>query len=115
MPLNDLKPHVILTSDDPAVAALAAPEVEEAIGRPVSVLRGGNAAGAGAGFALEAGSDRVCGDAIDEWYAPYDIAYGVEDAVNDYLGWEIDLLEGVHAEGNLKFNLDFAPAFRLEP
>lgn len=114
VPRIDLKPQVILTSDEPAVAVLAAPEVEEAIGRPVSVLRGGNAAWAGVGFALEAGSERMCDDAIDEWYAPYDLVHGVEDAMKDYLGWKTDLLEGVRSEGDLNFNVNFAPSLRFE-
>jgi rhodanese-related sulfurtransferase len=114
LPRIDLKPQVILTSDEPAVAVLAAPEVEDSIGRPVSVLRGGNAAWASAGFTLEAGSDRMCDEAIDEWYAPYDLAHGVEDAMKDYLGWEIDLVEGVRSEGDLNFNLSFAPSFHSE-
>jgi len=116
LPRIDFRPLVILTSDEPEVAALAAPEVEEAIGKPVSVLRGGTPAWIAARLPLESGSARMCDDPIDEWYAPYDLAHGIEEAMNDYLGWEVDLVEGVRAEGDLNFNLTaFAPAHPRGP
>jgi rhodanese-related sulfurtransferase len=90
---------LVLTSPDGVLARLAAPEAAALWNGAVSVLDGGTAAWTAAGFALEAGTRRMLDDVDDIYYLPYDHADRIEQAMRDYLTWEVALVEQLVREG----------------
>jgi rhodanese-related sulfurtransferase len=90
---------VVLTSPDGVLARLAAPEAAASWNGPVSVLDGGTAAWSASGFAREPGATRMLDDTDDVYYLPYDHADRVEQAMRDYLTWEVALVEQLAREG----------------
>ena len=90
---------LVLTSPDGLLARLAAPEAAAARNHPVSVLDGGTAAWSAAGLALEPGATRMLDETDDVYYLPYDHADRVEQAMRDYLTWEVALVEQLAREG----------------
>jgi rhodanese-related sulfurtransferase len=90
---------LVLTSPDGVLARLAAPDAAAAWNHPVSVLDGGTAAWAAAGFALEPGTARMLDGTDDVYYLPYDHTDRVEQAMRDYLTWEVALVEQLAREG----------------
>ena len=93
--------HVtVLTSPDGMLAALAARD----LGGGVSVLDGGTAAWTAAGLELVAGDgERIAADVNDVWLRPYDRGASVEDAMREYLAWEIDLVAQLERDGTARF------------
>jgi 3-mercaptopyruvate sulfurtransferase SseA len=96
---------IVLTADDEMLARLAAPEVAAITGRATVCLDGGNPAWQQAELPLETGWTRALDEADDVHLRPYDRAQGVEQAMRDYLAWEIDLLERVAKDGTLSFKI----------
>jgi rhodanese-related sulfurtransferase len=90
---------LLLTSPDGVLARLAAPEAAALRQGPVSVLDGGTAAWTAAGFPLEPGTTRMLDDADDVYYLPYDHPDRVEQAMRDYLTWEVALVDQLAREG----------------
>ena len=99
-------PEVVLTSPDGILARLAAAEVRELTQAPVRVLRGGTGGWAGRSGALEASRteppDEAC---IDFYLRPYDRNSGVEEAMQAYLSWEIDLVHEIARDGTVAFGV----------
>ena len=108
--LHLLKPRlppdrrVVVTAPDPALAALAVPELRVLVNTPVAALEGGTAAWKAAGFRLAADRadppDEAC---VDTYLRPYDRNSGVEEAMRAYLAWEIDLVHAVERDGDAPF------------
>jgi rhodanese-related sulfurtransferase len=97
---------VIVTADEPDLARLALPEVEGLLpGAIVRVLEGGNAAWVGAGFALEEGASWMTSDSEDVWYKPYEDDAAARRAMQDYLTWEVGLVEQIARDGDAGFRL----------
>jgi rhodanese-related sulfurtransferase len=96
---------LVLTSADGALAELAAPEAMALVAMPVKVLRGGTAAWAVAGHALESGETRLADSLDDAYYRPYDRAADVEAAMRRYLEWEVGLADQIARDGDARFNL----------
>ena len=95
-----VRPVTVLTSPDGMLAALAAEEVEG----DVRVLDGGTAAWISSGRRLVAGEeDRIAANVNDVWLRPYDRGTGVEDAMREYLTWEIDLVAQLARDGTARF------------
>jgi rhodanese-related sulfurtransferase len=98
--------HVIVTSPDGILARLAVPEVKGMTGAPVQVLRGGTKAWARAGGQLVADKtdppDEAC---VDFYLRPYDRNSGVEQAMQAYLSWEIDLVREIERDGTVAFGV----------
>jgi rhodanese-related sulfurtransferase len=90
---------LVLTSPDGVLARLAAPEAAALWNGAVSVLDGGTAAWTAAGFALETGTTRMLDDVDDIYYLPYDHPDRVQQAMRDYLTWEVALVEQLVREG----------------
>jgi rhodanese-related sulfurtransferase len=90
---------LVLTSPDGVLARLAAPEAAASRNGAVSVLDGGTAAWSAAGLALEPGATRMLDDTDDVYYLPYDHGDRVEQAMRDYLTWEVALVEQLAREG----------------
>ena len=94
------RPVTVLASPDGMLAALAAGEVEG----DVRVLDGGTAAWAASGRELVVGEeDRIAAGVNDVWLRPYDRGTGVEDAMREYLTWEIDLVAQLARDGTARF------------
>ncbi|MFQ5784261.1 MAG: rhodanese-like domain-containing protein [Alphaproteobacteria bacterium] len=94
---------LVLTSPDGALATLARSETEAVVAKPVRTLAGGTAAWTRAGFALEEGQTRMADDNDDAWYRPYDNDRAVEDAMREYLTWEVALAERIERDETVAF------------
>jgi rhodanese-related sulfurtransferase len=72
-------------------------------------LQGGTAAWNHAGFAIERpqGDDdpKLLTATDDVWYRPYDRASGVEEVMQQYLTWEVNLLAQLEREPYLRFDV----------
>ena len=100
-----IKPRgtLILTSEDGVLAGLAVEEARALTDRPVRWLKGGNAAWAAAGLPLS--SDlKMADEPLDAWLKPYERAGDPKAAMNEYLSWEIDLLERIKRDGTTHFS-----------
>ncbi len=95
---------LVLTSGDGLVARLAAREAQGLTDRPVKVLDGGTDAWHAAGFPLNPGKEDMTDVPDDVWLKPYDRDDGkVEDAMREYLSWEIDLVHQIERDGTARF------------
>ena len=87
------------TSPDGVLAKLAAAEVAGL------ALEGGTEAWRAAGLPLEQGTTRMASFADDVYYRPYDRRSQIEQAMKDYLDWEVALVEQLKREDYLRFDL----------
>lgn len=98
--------EVVVTSLDGTLARLAVIELRKITAAPVRVLKGGTAAWRDAGHPLEADRtnppDEAC---VDVWLRPYDRSAGAEQAMRDYLAWEVDLPRQVEGDGTVAFGI----------
>jgi hypothetical protein len=73
---------------------------------PVRLLAGGTGAWREAGFPLAADRndppDEAC---IDFYLRAYDRNSGIEEAMREYLSWEIDLVREVERDGDARFGV----------
>ncbi|MBT5264773.1 MAG: thiosulfate sulfurtransferase [Rhodospirillaceae bacterium] len=95
---------VLLLAENDALARLAAAELS-ASGRAAKVVTGGNAAWEAAGLTMAAGSGNPLSSPDDVYMRPYDRSSQaeVEKAMNDYLTWEIALVEQIQRPGGISF------------
>jgi rhodanese-related sulfurtransferase/predicted metal-dependent enzyme (double-stranded beta helix superfamily) len=93
----------VFTSPDDKLARLAALDAAVLTDAPVSVLNGGTLAWKAAGLPLEHGSTRLAGETDDVYYKPYDRQAQIEQAMQDYLDWEVALVQQVEREAYLRF------------
>ena len=84
---------IVLTSSDGALAQLAAAELLEAASVPVLTLTGGTQAWIQAGLPLETGMARAVDQPDDVFLSPRDRGQNREDAMREYLTWEINLVK----------------------
>jgi 3-mercaptopyruvate sulfurtransferase SseA len=95
---------VVVVAPEEWVARLAVPELRALVAAPVKLLAGGLPAWKAAGLPLAADrhtpEDAAC---IDAYLRPYDRNSGVEQAMRDYLSWEIDLVHEVAKDGDARF------------
>ena len=92
---------LLLTSEDGALAHLAAPEVAALWPKAqVRVLDGGNAAWKGS---WESGVERATTARDDVWYKPYDHEAGFEQHAREYLAWEVALIEQIKRDPTIRF------------
>jgi rhodanese-related sulfurtransferase len=96
-------PLYVTTSPDGVLAQLAAPELAKASGAPVKVMQGGTIAWRAAGMAIEEGEDRMADEPVDVFHRPYDRSHSVEQAMRDYLSWEVDLVQQIERDGDARF------------
>jgi len=96
--------RIVLTSEDGALAHLAAPEAAALWpDAKVQVLDGGNAAWFAAGAPTESGIARATTSLDDVWYKPYDHAQGYERHARAYLSWEVGLVEQIKRDPTIRF------------
>ncbi|MGE0223703.1 MAG: rhodanese-like domain-containing protein [Acetobacteraceae bacterium] len=103
--------HVVLTSPDGQLARLAVAEAASLTRGEVRVLDGGTQAWKAAGRPMAKDrtnpADEAC---IDFYLRPYDRNSGVEEAMNAYLSWEIDLVNEIKRDGTVAFGVPGATA-----
>ncbi len=99
--------QIVVVSPDGVLARLAAADLIESgvTSLPVVALEGGMRAWRDARLPLEKGQTRMADPPTDVWYRPYDRSEGVEDAMNQYLTWEVDLVAQVQRDGDARFNV----------
>ena len=98
----------VVTADDDRLALLAANDMAARVAVPVRVLAGGTAAWQAAGLPMARGHDNLAAEVDDLHYHAIDHESGVEEAMRDYLEWEIALIDRLAEDGTLVFP-DFAP------
>lgn len=96
-------PAYAVTSEDGLAAAVAAAELSEALGAPVKALAGGTAGWAAAGLPLEEGETHMASEPNDVWLKPYERKGTVEDFMNEYLTWEIALVDQIKRDDTVTF------------
>ena len=96
---------VVLTSPDGLLAHYAARELEAERGDlTIRVLAGGTAAWQADGRVMETGIDgRTLTEIDDVWWKPYDNKERIRQAMEDYLTWEVGLVEQVTRDNLLAF------------
>jgi rhodanese-related sulfurtransferase len=93
---------LVLSSEDGVLASLAVDEARAFTDTPVRWLKGGNAAWAAAGIPLSADA-KMADEALDAWLKPYERKGDPKAAMNEYLSWEVDLLDRIKADGTTHF------------
>jgi rhodanese-related sulfurtransferase len=93
----------VFTSPDGTLAKLAALDARSLSDAPVAVLAGGTRTWKAAGLTLESGNTRLAAETDDVYYKPYDRQAQIEQAMQDYLDWEVALVEQVRRESYLAF------------
>lgn len=96
---------LVLTSEDGVLARLAAPEAAAATDTPVKILRGGTSAWRNLGYPLASGFENMAQEPDDYYLRAYDRDTGVEEAMQNYLTWEVGLVEQVERDGDARFNV----------
>jgi rhodanese-related sulfurtransferase len=95
---------VACTSPDGVLARFAAADLSQLLKREVPALEGGTAAWQAAGLPVEAGETRMLEPAGDDvYYKPYDHRSQVEAAMQDYLQWEVALVEQIRRDPDCRF------------
>jgi rhodanese-related sulfurtransferase/predicted metal-dependent enzyme (double-stranded beta helix superfamily) len=97
--------HFVFTSPDGTLARLAALDARSVTDVPVAVLAGGTRVWKAADLPVEQGNTRLAAELDDVYYKPYDRQAQIEQAMQDYLDWEVALVEQVKREGYLAFKL----------
>ena len=92
-----------LTSEDGVLAGLAVEEARALTEAPVRYVKGGNAAWAAAGFPLST-DVKMADEPLDVWLKPYERQGDPKNAMNEYLSWEVDLLERIKQDGTTHFS-----------
>jgi rhodanese-related sulfurtransferase len=98
-----LRGTLVLTSENGALAGLAAPEAQALVDRRVRYLDGGNAAWRAAGHSLTSADAKMADDAVDIWLKPYERPNDTTKAMSEYLSWEVDLLARIERDGSTNF------------
>ena len=96
---------LVLASEDGILARFAVPEAALASGSPVKILRGGMAAWRDLGFPQVSGFENMAQEPDDHYLRAYDRDTGVEEAMQDYLTWEVGLVGQVERDGDARFNV----------
>jgi rhodanese-related sulfurtransferase len=96
---------IALTSADGRLARLAAPELSALVAVPVMVLSGGTQSWVEAGLPLEAGVGRMSSEAEDVVLSARERGQNREDAMREYLAWEIALVTDMAADDDHRFRV----------
>ena len=96
---------LVFTSPDGALAGLAAVDVAKTAPVPVLVLAGGTKAWTAAGYPLEEGPTHMADEADDVWLSARELGKNREDAMREYLAWEIDLVNQMATDDDHRFNV----------
>jgi rhodanese-related sulfurtransferase len=107
MALAKLPPDrpMVLTSADGKLASLAAIELQAVTSAPVMTLAGGTQAWIQAGLPLETGATRMADQPDDVFLSPRDRGQNREDAMREYLTWEINLVNDMASDDDHRFRI----------
>jgi rhodanese-related sulfurtransferase len=94
---------LVLTSPDGVLATLAAPEAAKLTPAKVKVLSGGTVAWRKAGQPMEQGETRLTDDSDDVWVKAHDRKSNREQAMKEYLTWEVDLITQIGRDDDVEF------------
>ncbi len=95
-----LERAVVFMSPDMRLAQLTASDAARLLpDREMLVLQGGLEAWRAAGHAIETGEDGMLDAHDDVWYRPYERMAGGQDAMREYLSWELELVAQIKREG----------------
>jgi rhodanese-related sulfurtransferase/predicted metal-dependent enzyme (double-stranded beta helix superfamily) len=94
---------IVCTSPDGVFARFAAADLAGLTKVPVKVLAGGTAAWVAAGLPVETGETAMWEPNEDVYYKPYDGKTQVEQAMRDYLDWEVALMEKIGRDTDVPF------------
>jgi rhodanese-related sulfurtransferase len=93
----------VVTSPDGVLAQYCARDLVRARpGLSVRVLEGGSDAWFAAGLPQESGMQRLTCEPDDVWYKPYEQRES-RQAMQDYLTWEVNLVEQIARDGDARF------------
>ena len=90
---------LVVTAADEALARLAAADLVEELDGPVRYLEGGNGAWVAAGYPMTAADPTFVDPPDDVRVRVNEDEGGMEKAMNDYLTWEIGLVDDVARDG----------------
>jgi rhodanese-related sulfurtransferase len=96
---------IVVTSNDGITARYAAPELAHAMGRPVSVLNGGTAGWAQAGYPIESERHDYVSPVIDVYKRPYEGTDSTPEAMRAYIEWELQLVGQITRDGVANFSV----------
>jgi rhodanese-related sulfurtransferase len=96
--------RLVLTSEDGVLASLAVADAAALTSHDVRYLAGGNGAWLSAGQPLSQ-ELHMADDAVDVWLKPYERSGDTRGAMNEYLSWEIDLIERIARDGTCHFEI----------
>jgi rhodanese-related sulfurtransferase len=97
---------VVLTSPDGVLARLAAAELaDRGTAAPVRALAGGTNAWVAAGLPLEEGQNRMASDPDDVVLSARERGQGREEAMREYLAWEINLVHDMATDDDQRFHV----------
>jgi 3-mercaptopyruvate sulfurtransferase SseA len=102
LPVSDT---IVLTSGDGRLARLAAPELSALVSVPVMVLSGGTRSWVEAGLPLEAGARRMLSEAEDVVLSARECGQNREEAMREYLAWEIALVKDMATDDDYRFRV----------
>jgi len=97
-----LKGTLVLTSEDGWLASLAVAEARRLTDTPVQWLKGGTAAWRAAGKPL-AQEVQMADEALDVWLKPYERPGDPKAGMQEYLTWEVDLIDRIRQDGTTNF------------
>ncbi|MBT6119788.1 MAG: hypothetical protein HOH66_18145, partial [Rhodospirillaceae bacterium] len=106
---NDLDPlatgtgPLVLTSEDGALAVLAAPELAGRTGRALPVLEGGTEAWAARGLPLARGMENALSPVEDRWLLSDERPGDVNANMQAYIDWETDLYDTTRRDHEARF------------
>ena len=90
---------LVVTADDEALGRLAAADLRNELHAPVRYLEGGNRGWAEAGYPMTTADPEFLDVADDVRVRVNEAEEGMEKAMNDYLEWEIGLVDDVARDG----------------
>ena len=96
---------IVLTSADGWLARLASPELAALVSVPVMVLSGGTQSWVEAGLPLEAGAGRMASEAEDAVLSARERGQNREEAMREYLAWEIALVTDMDTDDDHRFRV----------
>lgn len=96
--------RLVLTSTDGALARLAVADAQPHWpDARIFALAAGNKGWRHAGYDMESGFDRATTEPDDVWYKPYDHPDAVRQHMEDYLTWEVALVEQLERDPTVTF------------
>ncbi len=102
---------IVLASPDGALARLAAADLASATAKgataaaPILVLEGGTEAWAKAGLPIETGASHMASEPVDVVLSARERGVGREEAMREYLAWEIDLVNQMAKDDDQRFHV----------